>query len=155
MTADRSWIEENTEQRERLRALIRRASDGDLARPLAAGWTVAAALAHLAFWDQRIAVLLDAWDRGRPPTDANEADVDWINDSAKALCLALAPRAAAELALATAEAVDALVAALGDDRLAANAAAGAPINVRRSEHRREHLDEIEQALASRPAGPGT
>jgi hypothetical protein len=28
----------------------------------------------------------------------------------------------------------------------ANRAAGGPISVRRSEHRREHLDEIERAL---------
>jgi hypothetical protein len=39
------------------------------------------------------------------------------------------------------------VAALPDDLLAKNAAAGSPINLRRAEHRREHLDEIEQALA--------
>ena len=34
-------------------------------------------------------------------------------------------------------------------QLAANAAAGGPISVRRAEHRREHLDEIDQNLARR------
>jgi len=33
--------------------------------------------------------------------------------------------------------------------LAKNAAAGSPIKLLRAEHRREHLDEIEQALARR------
>ena len=40
-----------------------------------------------------------------------------------------------------------MVAMLADDLIARNAVAGSPINLRRAEHRREHLDEIEQALA--------
>ena len=35
-----------------------------------------------------------------------------------------------------------------DDRVEANTAAGHPINLRRAEHRMEHLDQIEQALGS-------
>ena len=38
------------------------------------------------------------------------------------------------------------VAALSDDLLAKNAAAGSPINLLRAEHRREHLDEIEHVV---------
>jgi Mycothiol maleylpyruvate isomerase N-terminal domain len=59
---DRSYVAENDAQRERLRALVRRLSDRDLAGPMGAGWTVAGVLAHVAFWDQRILVLLDAWE---------------------------------------------------------------------------------------------
>jgi hypothetical protein len=44
-------------------------------------------------------------------------------------------------------AADRHVAALSDAALAANQAAGSPISVLRAEHRREHLDEIEKALA--------
>ena len=149
MATDRPWVTQNTTQRERLRALVGRLTDAELQRPLPAGWTVASVLAHLAFWDQRILVLIDRWERANPgakPLSVNNEDVDWINDSAKALCLALAPRAAADLALATAEAVDARLQALTDDWLATNAAAGHPINVLRAEHRREHLDQIEHAL---------
>jgi hypothetical protein len=150
MPADRSYTPLNAAQRQRLRALVDRLSEEDLRRPLPAGWTVAAVLGHLAFWDQRILVLLERWDRGGPgaePGQINRADVDWINDSAKALCLALPPRIAAQLALATAEAVDRKLEALSDERLAANAAAGSPVNLLRAQHRREHLDEIERALA--------
>jgi hypothetical protein len=38
---------------------------------------------------------------------------------------------------------------MSDELLAKNAAAGSPITLQRSEHRRAHLDEIEQALAKR------
>ena len=147
MAADRSYIADNAAQLDRLRALIRRLSDQDLARPMPAGWTIAAVLAHLAFWDQRARVLMERWAAGHAPRAFGHDDVDWINDAGKALCLALPPRAAADLCLATAEAADRAVAALPDDRLAANAAAGSPVAVLRATHRREHLDEIERVLA--------
>ena len=149
MPVDRTYAAENDAQRERLRALVRRLGDRELAHPMEAGWTVAAVLAHAAFWDQRIVVLLDQWEhRGptwTPPLEV-ERDVDWINDAAKALCLALPPRVAAELALSVAETVDRRVAAVSEGIIEANARAGAPLNSRRAEHRREHLDAIEQAL---------
>jgi DinB family protein len=150
MSTPRPWIAENARERERLRALVGRLRDDDLRWPLDDGWTIAAVLAHVAFWDQRALVLLDRWDRdGELPASswpASDADVDWINDAAKALCLALAPRTAAELALRTAEAVDRRIEALSDDRVRANTAAGHPINLRRAEHREEHIDQIEQNL---------
>ena len=66
MPVDRSYVAENDAARERLRALVGRLSDGDLGRPMDAGWTVAGVLAHVAFWDQRIVVLLDEWERKGP-----------------------------------------------------------------------------------------
>ena len=44
----RSYVTENSAQRARLRALVDRLTDAELARPLDAGWTVAAVLASLA-----------------------------------------------------------------------------------------------------------
>lgn len=147
MPDDRSYVAQNTAQRQRLRALVDRLSDDELRRPLPAGWTIAAVLAHLAFWDQRILVLLERWERGTDPRRHDAADVDWINDSAKALCLALPPRTAARLAVSVAEAVDRTLESLPGERLAANTAAGSPINLLRAQHRQEHLDEIERSLA--------
>ena len=150
MAADRSYVAENQAQLTRLRVLVEQLSDHDLARPMDAGWTVAGVLAHLAFWDQRIVILLDRWGadgRGTPPSIEAEASVDWINDAAKPLFLALPPREAARVAVAVAEAADQRVAALSDALMTANAAAGHPINPMRAEHRREHLDEIERALS--------
>jgi uncharacterized damage-inducible protein DinB len=146
MNTDRTYVAQNDAERGRLRALVDRLSDADLARSMPAGWTVGAILAHLAFWDQRILALLERWEDSPsaiPPIE-NEADVDWINDATKPLFLALAPRRAADLAVTTAEAVDGKVAALSDDFLARNEAAGSPLNTLRAEHRREHLREIEQ-----------
>jgi len=151
MAADRSYVAENRAQLERLRALVDKLSDRELASPMDAGWTVAGVLAHLAFWDQRIVMLLDRWagGRGTSPQPHDEAAVDWINDAGKLLCLALPPRIAARLAIDAAIAADDRVAALSEAQLAANAAAGTPISPRRAVHRREHLDEIERTLARR------
>lgn len=147
MAADRSYIAENERERRRLEALVGRLDDAALSRAMPAGWTVAGVLAHLAFWDQRIVVLVALLKRGATVPTENRIDVDWINDAAKPMQLALPPRRAATLAVETARAADDAVATLPDELLARNGAAGSPINVRRAEHRREHLDEIEQALA--------
>ena len=149
-----SYVTENNHERARLRALVDRLSDGELTRSLDAGWTVGAVLAHLAFWDQRTLILIERWEKEGPraiPRSMDERDVDWINDSAKALCLALPPRAAARLAVAVADAVDRRVETLSDELVAANAAGGRPINLLRAEHRREHLDEIERAFGQSAA----
>src|SRR3989441_998473 len=131
MPADRSYVAQNTAQRDRLSEFVERASDKELEAPMPAGWTVAAVLAHLAFWDQRIVVLVDAWQRAgatQAPSTVADHDVDWINDAGKPMLLALSPRAAARLAVAAAEAADARVAGLKDEFLTANAAAGGPLN---------------------------
>jgi hypothetical protein len=114
-----------------------------------AGWTVAGVLGHLAFWDQRVLLLLEQWEtKGVPPPAEVAADVDWINDAAKPMLLAVAPRKAAELALAIAEAVDSKVERLSDQFLSRIAAAGSPLNLSRADHRRAHLDEIERVLGT-------
>jgi hypothetical protein len=150
MATDRSYVTHNPTPRARLEQLVSTLGDRELSRPLEAGWTVAGLLAHLAFWDYRIVALLDVWGadgRGTPPPPESAADVDWINDAGKPLCLGLPPRVAARLAVEAAAAADQRVAALSDAALAANQAAGSPISVLRAAHRREHLDEIERALA--------
>ena len=147
MSAERDYVADNDGQRARLQKLVGRLSDADLARPLSAGWTVASVLGHLAFWDQRIVVLIDAWrDKGTAPPANRDVDVDWVNDAGKPFLLAMPPRQLADLAVAVAEAADRKVAGLSDDQIARNAAAGSPLNLHRAEHRRAHLDEIEAAL---------
>ena len=144
--ADRSYVAENDRERRRLEALVGKLDDAALSRAMPAGWTLAAVLAHLAFWDQRIVLLSEQLRRGASVPPAEAGNVDWINDAAKPTQLALAPRRAATLAVETARAADRAVGALSDDLLAKNAAAGSPINLLRAEHRREHLDEIEHGL---------
>jgi len=149
MAVDRSYIARNDAQRRRLRALVDRLTDEDLRRPLEAGWTVAGILAHLAFWDQRALVLLEAWKGKAPadvPGDFPDEMIDWINDAAKPLCLALAPREAARLAVAIADEADRAVAALPDEMVAAATNRRTGVYVLRAEHRQEHLDEIERTV---------
>ena len=147
MNVDRSYVARNNAERARLEALVARLTDADLKRPLAAGWTVAGVLAHLAFWDQRAFILLDRWQReGVTPPPDDEASIDWINDAAKPMFLALPPRRAAELAVAIAEVADRKAESLSDELVTRNAAAGTPVTLTRANHRREHLDEIERGL---------
>ena len=147
MAADRAYIAENDRERRRLEDLVDKLDDAALSRPMPAGWTVAGVLAHLAFWDQRIVTFIDLLKRGVKIPAEDPIAVEWINEAAKPAQLALTPRRASTLAVVTARAIDQAVAALSDELLAKNAAAGGPINLRRAEHRREHLDEIERVLA--------
>jgi hypothetical protein len=146
MTADRSHLADNDAQRTRLEAFVARLSEADLQRPTPGDWTVAGVLAHLAFWDQRAFLLLDRWEKTGQAPHPEPGDVDWINDAAKPMFLALPPRRAAELAVSIARATDAKVAGLRDDIIAKNAAAGTPVSLSRATHRKEHLDELEPLL---------
>ena len=150
MSVDRSYISENKTQLARIQALLAGRSDAELARPMAAGWTVAGVLGHLAFWDQRALILLEHWEKkGAAPPANNEEDVDWINDAAKPMFLAVPPRRAAELWLSVAQAVDAKAAGFSDDLIARNAAAGTPVSLNRGAHRLNHLPDLERALQGR------
>jgi Mycothiol maleylpyruvate isomerase N-terminal domain len=150
MSVDRSYIAENKTQLTRIQALLAGRSDAELARATPAGWTVAAVLGHLAFWDQRALILLEKWEKtGAVPPANSEEDVDWINDAAKPMLLAVAPRRAAELWLSIAQAVDAKAAGLSDDLVARNAAAGTPVSLNRGAHRLDHLADLERALHGR------
>ena len=152
MAADRSYVAENDRERRRLEALAGKLDDTALSRAMPAGWTAAGVLAHLAFWDQRIVVLLDQWEqRGASwsPPLSEAHDVDWVNDAGKPFCHALPPRVAAELAVSIADTCDRRVAAVSDAIIDANTRGGTPLNWSRAEHRREHLDEIERMLARR------
>ena len=148
VTEDRSHDAETTAERERLRWVIGRLSDGDLSRPMPAGWTIAGVLAHIAFWDARAIYWLDKWAGGVAPTPYEPENTEAVNESAKPLCLALPPRDAANLAMRLADEADGKVKALSDSMLAKIRATGAPpFNLSRAIHRKEHLDEIEIVLA--------
>ncbi len=127
-----------------MRALVARLSDADLERLVGHGWTVAATLVHLAFWDLRAITLMDKYEgNGVSPSPI---DIDVVNDTIRALTLAIPARAAARLAVEAAETVDRRIEALPDRLIEAVVAADRPFNLERHIHRAEHLDEIERAL---------
>ena len=149
MAEDRSYVEANDRERERLRMLVAGLDDETLTFPVNEYWTVAGVLGHIAYWDIRVLVLAEKIDRGEPwaPGDA-EPEGDWLNDTTRPLIHAIAPRVAAELALQTAERCDARVAELPPESLWPGDP-DCPISALRYEHRGEHLDEIEAALGAR------
>jgi hypothetical protein len=142
----------NDSERVRLKRLVAGLSDADLRQTMPAGWTVAAILAHLAFWDQRSALLLDRWrQEGVIPPPDDEVNIDWINDASRPLFLEVSPRAAAALVILSAEAADRAVEQLPPDLVERNAEHATPVNLRRADHRQGHLDDIERALGRRLA----
>ena len=149
MSQDRSYVEQNARELERMRRLVDGLDDGQLRRQVNPHWTVAAVLGHIAFWDGRVLSLADRLERGEPftPSDTEPEDVDWINDASRPLIHAVQPRELARLALRIAEETDGRVATLPPERMYP-ADATSPINALRASHRGEHLDDIEASLSA-------
>jgi len=143
---DRHFIDENAKELKRLRSLVERLSDDELALPLGNDWTVSVALAHLAFWDQRSLVLLRKWKlEGVEPSPI---DVDVTNESLLPTWLALPPRLAAKLAVAAAEAIDSELAECPSHLISEIDRLGDKFRLYRSVHRKLHLDQIEESVQS-------
>ncbi len=142
------FIQENNASRQRLETLIDSLSVDDFARSNMDGWTVAALLAHLAFWDNRVLVLLRRWTESG--VDESPVDPDMINEALKPLCLALSPHTAADLCLASATVTDAELAMLTPELFQAIQASPNHFRFDRALHRNDHLNEIERILGRQP-----
>lgn len=146
------YSRQNADSRRRLESLVRRLSDADLARSTDYGWTVAALLAHLAFWDHRMSVILHRWQQ--QGFDPSPIDSMAVNDALKVICHALEPRAAAELAISAAEKVDAEFETLPDEFVKQIEShieeTSTQFRMDRSLHRDSHLQDIELLLQRRP-----
>jgi hypothetical protein len=143
MALDRSFIELNRAATDRIRALAARFIDTEMQRRVGEHWTVAVALAHLAFWDRRV---LDALDETEREGKLFFPEVDLVvNDLSLPLWAAIPPRAAARLAVESAEALDRRLEgfppALLEEVYNRNKRW-----VLRALHRNEHLDEVDGAL---------
>ncbi len=138
------FIAANRHERERLRTLVARLTEEELMRPMGDHWTVAVALAHLAFWDERALFLLRKWQRQGPAP--SPIDIDVTNDCLLPTWRAIPPRAAANLAVAAAEAVDRELEAASPELISAIAKLGEDYRLYRSIHRRHHLDQIEAVI---------
>jgi len=141
---DRPFVKENAQERERLRSIVERLKDEKLSLPMENGWTIAAALAHLAFWDQRSFILMQKWKKdGVAPSPI---DMDVTNDSLLPLWLALEPRVAANLAISSAEAIDREIEESPAKFIDAIENLGERFRLYRSDHRKQHLDQIEELI---------
>ena len=71
------YSEQNAASRSKLEGLVSRLTDTDLALATDYGWTISALLAHLAFWDQRMLVILKRWqEHGFDPSHIDSAAVN-------------------------------------------------------------------------------
>jgi len=142
------YSQQNADSRRRLESLVESLSDQDLARTTDYGWTVAALLAHLAFWDQRMSVILHRWQE--QGFDESPIDSMAVNDALKVICQALEPRTAAKLAESAAQKVDAEFETLSDEFVKQIEqhieATSTQFRMNRSLHRNGHLNDIEELL---------
>lgn len=140
-------VERNRVELDRLRDLLSKLTDEQLTLSLGGGWTVASTLAHLAFWDQRAFELLSRWEQ--QGVSVSQMDSDILNRAALPQWLALAPRAAANLALKSAELVNQKIESVSPEIFNwCVTQSDPPINVERFKHRAEHIDQIQQATQS-------
>lgn len=148
--ASNPYVEHNAVEREHLTALGNRLTEDELIHPLEAGWTVSGVLAHLAFWDQRALTLLNQWEKdGIGPSPI---DTDVVNEAKRPLCNAISPRAAVQLAIDCATAIDVKIAQLDPAMLSNVETNGQTVRLDRASHRRMHLEQIEQALGLAKTG---
>ncbi len=143
MEQDRSFVELNRASTQRMRALVTSLSDQEMQRRVGQHWTVAIALAHLAFWDRRVLQILDMTEHGgklfSPAIDVS------VNDVSLPLWAAIPPREAARLAIETAETLDARLENFPPELLN-EIYTQKPRWVVRALHRGEHLEEVDAAL---------
>lgn len=142
---DRSFVEENARECERLRSLVDILTDEQLSSPLGNDWTIAVALAHLAFWDQRSLVLIRKW-KSTGVVDPSPIDIEVTNDSLLSMWLLLPPRKAADLSVSCAESIDQEIEETSDEMIAQIQSIEGKSRVFRSVHRKMHLDQIEELL---------
>jgi hypothetical protein len=145
MTLEQSFIELNRASTNRIRDLAEHLSDEEMQRPVGEHWTVAIALAHLAFWDRRVLYVLDMTERDGA-LFVPEIDI-FVNDLSLPLWAAIPPRAAARIAIETSEALDKRLEEYPPPLLEEIYTYNKRWVVR-ALHRGEHLDEVDAALKS-------
>jgi hypothetical protein len=145
MTLDRSFVERNRASTNRIRALVASLSDAEMQHPVGEHWTVAIALAHIAFWDRRVMYVLDMTERDGK-LFIPEIDI-FVNDLSLPLWAAIPPREAARIAIESAGDLDRRLEAFSPALLEEIQAYNKRW-VDRSLHRGEHLDEVDAALKS-------
>jgi len=135
----------NRAARERLEGVIARLGGRDVV--LDDDWTAAALLAHIAFWDRLATARLERHLReGEPPVFATDAVTDLTNEAALRQWKDTPPLVAGRQAREAAAQIDRLIEGLPADKLDGLKALGRSFLIDRSNHRKEHLDQIERGL---------
>lgn len=144
MSQLKHFIEDNKKERERLFALIDGLKEADFARKQSNGWTVGAALCHLAFWDWTHVTRLRAWlEKGTKPP---QLDADSINEGLAVLSASVPPKEVVKLVKQAAETIDGMIEKLTPEQSGELIGMGLDRTLHRALHRQYHLPKIEKAL---------
>jgi hypothetical protein len=143
MPLDPSFNERNRTSTERIRALAAGLTDEEMQHPVGEHWTVAIALAHIAWWDRRVMYVLDMTEK-QGSLFVPEIDI-FINDISLPHWAAIPPREAARIAIEEAEILDGRLQSYPRNLLEEIYDYN-PRWVIRALHRNEHLDEVDTAL---------
>jgi hypothetical protein len=142
---------QNAAARDRVLGLVSGLPEASMASPDADGWTVAAQLAHLAFWDRvhvgRLRAALDSG--GDLPAPVPLDVIHAVNDSALHGWRRIPGELAVRLFADASAEVDAYIATLEPAVVERVRAAGLARHVERFRHRTEHGDAIEAAVRRR------
>jgi hypothetical protein len=146
MPLDPSYNDLNRASTERIKKLAASLTDEEMQTRVGEHWTVAIALAHLAWWDRRVMYVLD-----RSAQDGKlfipEIDI-FVNDLSLPLWAAIPPREAARIAIETSADLDARLEIYSPNLLEEIYNYNKRWVVR-ALHRNEHLDEVDAALKSK------
>ena len=146
MPLDPSYNDLNRASTERIKKLAASLTDEEMQTRVGEHWTVAIALAHLAWWDRRVMYVLD-----RSAQDGKlfipEIDI-FVNDLSLPLWAAIPPREAARIAIETSADLDARLETYPPNLLEEIYNYNKRWVVR-ALHRNEHLDEVDAALKNK------
>lgn len=147
MAPDPDVVQKNAESRDRLLTLIEHLDEQMLNRQVEGEWTVAALLAHVAFWDQICMVRWDAYENGGSLADVPDTLIDFINAANLPTWRALPGRAAVDLLRQAMEETDARIAGLPESAVQAATSGEFTYMVDRTGHRDEHAAQLTAFLA--------
>lgn len=146
MSLDPNYTQLNRASTERIKQLAASLSDEEMQTRVGEHWTVAIALAHLAWWDRRVMYVLDMTVKNGK-LFVPEIDI-FVNDLSLPLWAAIPPREAARIAIESSADLDAQLEAFPQDLLEEIYNYNKRWVVR-ALHRNEHLNEVDAALKAR------
>jgi uncharacterized damage-inducible protein DinB len=136
-------FQKNRESTVRMRKVIHQLSEEELSNRIGSDWTISITLAHMALWDQRVIFVIESANKNNK-VHAPFYD-DQLNDILTPLLMAIPPKEAVKMAIATAERLDNELEKCPKIFLEEMKKVNSRL-LERSIHRNLHLDEIEKAL---------
>lgn len=143
MPLDPTYKDLNRASTERIKKLAASLTDEEMQTRVGEHWTVAIALAHLAWWDRRVMYVLDMSAKDGK-LFIPEIDI-FVNDLSLPLWAVIPPREAARIAIETSADLDAQL-EIYSPKLLEEIYNYNKRWVVRALHRNEHLDEVDAAL---------